>query len=769
MNVNYTDFDEKAFIGEEATPTFSKSITPMTILLSILKRPWIIGLTLLLIMVPVGYYISTAEPSFYSSAVVIVSIRGVSFMDMLYSPENQGKYSYKTESYYTSILNSVAFEDDIVDHILILYPSIPRDSLRNVVRGSVGFKKDVKAEGFITINAYSKNREFALFLTEVALEQFKNRVTNLEKQDMQNVVNFIDAQLALINKKLENAEEGLLAFLTEKKLLVEDLEKGVGKGFFNLEKKLSEAQAKLEMDNLNIKSYEKQIVKLLDQLTGGYKKHDNEKFTELKSRVDEINKMLDNSIDYSAQEQQILRDERKMLLKQLSESATIANPNKEMNRFYSGMTLQNLEEELALALIAREKHMNEVSFYEIQLERYNQEHPNLTKDMLEYASIIRNKDVLIKTMDILLGTREEARIKVAGEQGGVKVIDEPRLPERPLPQQHFMKLIMGVCLGLGLGVLISVVVDFFDNTVKDENDVTQHLGLTVFGTVPALIPNEKTSRSKTNSKIQKGPIKADEAKMLTNYSEKSPIAEAYRSLKTSIQFIAQDKSKKIFTVSSPGSSEGKSLTTVNVGISFAQGGRRTLIIDGDLRRPTQHRYFDFHRRPGLTNYLFEEVQLSEILRETSVPNLFLITSGNSPPNPAELVSSRKMKSFLEEISAHFDVILIDTPPIMACVDSRVIAEMTDGMILLAQVESTNIRALDHAVKLCQRLNVEILGVILNLVEFKYGYSYYYAYRYYNPFSYYYYSGSYYYYEESEDGKKGKKFKRKKGEVPSKTV
>jgi capsular exopolysaccharide synthesis family protein len=290
------------------------------------------------------------------------------------------------------------------------------------------------------------------------------------------------------------------------------------------------------------------------------------------------------------------------------------------------------------------------------------------------------------------------------------------------------------------------------------------LGLTVFGTVPALIPSEKTriNKSKGLGKSASGKSGYDD-KLLTRYSEKSPIAEAYRSLKTSIQFLAHDKSKKVFVISSPGSSEGKSLTTVNTGISFANGGQRVLIIDADLRRPVQHKYFDFHRRPGLTNYLFDEVQLSDILRETPVPNLYLISAGNSPPNPAELVASRKMKDFIQEVSNQFDIVLVDSPPIMACVDSRVIAESTDGMILLAQMESTSLREFAHAVNLCRKLNVEICGVILNLVEFRYGYSYYYAYRYYNPFSYYYYSGNYYYYYE-EGESKGKKMKRKKGMI-----
>lgn len=156
------------------------------------------------------------------------------------------------------------------------------------------------------------------------------------------------------------------------------------------------------------------------------------------------------------------------------------------------------------------------------------------------------------------------------------------------------------------------------------------------------------------------------------------------------------------------------------------------------------------RKPGLTNYMYGDMELDEVIRETGVPNLHIITGGRSPSNPAELLASKKMTDVLAEMRKRYDIVLVDTPPVLVCSDSRVLAEKCDGMIMIVKVESTNIKALGHAVSLTKHLNIDLLGVVLNQVGYRFGRAYYYTYRYYRPYSYY--SGYYYkrqYYEEAD--------------------
>jgi len=180
-----------------------------------------------------------------------------------------------------------------------------------------------------------------------------------------------------------------------------------------------------------------------------------------------------------------------------------------------------------------------------------------------------------------------------------------------------------------------------------------------------------------------------------------------------------------------------------------------IIIDCDLRRSTQHKYFTVNRKPGITDYLFGKAEISEIIQGIDIPNINIIAGGSTTTNPAELLASKKMQAIISQLREQYDYIFIDTPPILVCTDSRIVGEYTDGLILLAKVESTNIRAFQHAVNLTSHLNLEVLGVILNHVEFRFARAYYYTYRYYKPYSYYssyHYQKSYYHYGEKEGSK-----------------
>ena len=157
----------------------------------------------------------------------------------------------------------------------------------------------------------------------------------------------------------------------------------------------------------------------------------------------------------------------------------------EISSSYQEITLHNLEKELESAFLEEDRYENQVSFFRLQIERFSNEHPNRSKDILEFAELVRARDVLQLTVNILLERREEARIQIATEQGGIKVIDKPRLPTSPIPQNKARIIIMGILTSIGLGVIICIIVDRFDDTIKDEKDILQ-VGLPVFGTIPVL-------------------------------------------------------------------------------------------------------------------------------------------------------------------------------------------------------------------------------------------------------------------------------------------
>ncbi|MFC7371397.1 CpsD/CapB family tyrosine-protein kinase [Fictibacillus iocasae] len=201
--------------------------------------------------------------------------------------------------------------------------------------------------------------------------------------------------------------------------------------------------------------------------------------------------------------------------------------------------------------------------------------------------------------------------------------------------------------------------------------------------------------------------------LVTKLSSKSPVFEAYRTLRTNIQFASVDKELKTLVITSPGPGEGKSTTVANLAVAFAQTGKKVLLIDADLRKPTVHYTFQTENLEGLTNVLSKQSNMKKVLQKTENENLFLITSGPIPPNPSELLGSNSMKELLAEASAEFDLILFDSPPVLAVTDAQILSNITDGSILVVKSGGTE---QDQAVKAKEMLMTgqgKLLGVVLN--------------------------------------------------------
>lgn len=208
--------------------------------------------------------------------------------------------------------------------------------------------------------------------------------------------------------------------------------------------------------------------------------------------------------------------------------------------------------------------------------------------------------------------------------------------------------------------------------------------------------------------------------LITVVNPKSPVSEAYRRLRTNIQFSGLDKPLRTLLMTSTGPEEGKSTTLANLGVTLAQAGHRVVLVDCDLRRPSLQDIFGVDNAVGLTTLFIEDrsldLQHAAVLKETSVANLRVLTSGQLPPNPSELLSSQRMGKIIESLKAQADFILFDSPPILAVTDAAVLAQKVDGVVLVISAGKTK---RDHAVKaksLLEKVNAKLLGVVLNNVR-----------------------------------------------------
>lgn len=211
---------------------------------------------------------------------------------------------------------------------------------------------------------------------------------------------------------------------------------------------------------------------------------------------------------------------------------------------------------------------------------------------------------------------------------------------------------------------------------------------------------------------------------------KSGVAEAYRSLRTNIQFYNVGERMRRLLVTSAGPNEGKSTTSSNLAITFAQTGNQVILLDADLRRPFLHRVFQVSNLVGLTNVMVGESTLEEAIRPTEVPGLSVLTSGPIPPNPAEMLGSARMKEVLDQLSALADVVIIDSPPIIAVTDASVLAPQVDGVVLVAGAGLVNREMAQRAKAQLEAVGARILGVVLNGVDAEGSGYYYYYYHYY---------------------------------------
>ncbi|MBU5485773.1 CpsD/CapB family tyrosine-protein kinase [Clostridium sp. MSJ-11] len=235
--------------------------------------------------------------------------------------------------------------------------------------------------------------------------------------------------------------------------------------------------------------------------------------------------------------------------------------------------------------------------------------------------------------------------------------------------------------------------------------------------------------------------------LITIEDPRSPIAEAYRTLRTNIQFSSFDKKIQSIVVTSSGPGEGKSTTSANLAIVMAQSGSKTILIDCDQRKSTVHKTFGLSNEIGISDLLVGKVDFKDAVQDSKVENLDILTAGTRPPNPSELLSSKKMKEFIDELREEYEYIIIDSPPIIAVTDAQLIASFTDGALLVISSGEVERAAAIKAKELLDKVNAKIIGIVLNKLEVseKGYYGYYYQ----------------YYYGKDGDRKKGK---NKSGEV-----
>ncbi len=359
------------------------------------------------------------------------------------------------------------------------------------------------------------------------------------------------------------------------------------------------------------------------------------------------------------------------------------------------------------------------------LESYRQELNSIPNKSVALARLTRNLQTSEQMFTSLYGKLQEARIAELSEIGYVEIIDEAIVPEQPVSPRVPLNLLLGAVLGMMLGVGLAFVRNAVDNRVRKPEDLRKR-GMTVVGVVSNMNPVIKSDFGGRESVEVDGQTYS--TSLISVLNPLSPIAESYRRLRTNLQFSRPDKVVQTVLFSSPGPGEGKTVTSFNLAVTMAQSGRRTLYVDADLRRPSGHRMVHVRREPGLVDTLFDSVPQGIETFATQIDNLYVVPVGKSVPNPAEILGSKRMREFLTQMREQFDVIVIDTPPVLAVSDAMLLAAQADAAVLVCSAKETKLPAVEHAMEALRDVGAPIAGVVINRFDARsayggYGYGY----------------------------------------------
>ena len=594
----------------------------------------------------------------------------------------------------------------------------------------------IRDTDIIEVKMTAPNPRMAALLANTVASEYHKRSLQISRGEISEVRQFLQNQLQIVQDSLLLAEEGLKDYMqSEEVSALPEETKEMIKQLAEFESLLNEANIELESNQRRLAYMKRQLDerkgRLLDEIT----QISTPVIQKLRSEMANLEAMRAEYMSQGVQEthpkmQQILNRIEETKNKLIAETSQLVSRNLTLKDplAYSQDLLGNI---LSLEIEIQSLSAKADGLQKI-VNRYSARMNKLPEKSLKLARLERSTTVGENIFLMLKEKYEEVRIKEAGQIGNVRIIDKAVAPESPIKPKKKLNVLLGAFLGLLLGGGIAVLLESLDASLKSIEDV-EALGVPVLGHIPKIKETQKhRGRIKSESGMNREAVRVA-AHLLTHFAPKSPVSEAYRTLRTNIQFSNLDNPPQTILITSPGPGEGKSTTVANLAITFSQMETKTLLMDTDFRRPVLHSIFGMEKEPGVTNYLAGKISLEGILRKTPVENLDVITCGVIPPNPSELLASEKMKEFVAQLKNKYQMILFDSPPVIAVTDAVVLSLLLDGVVLVICAGQTSQQGLVRAKTLLENVNAKVMGGVLNKIEAKstYGsYHYYYYYHYY---------------------------------------
>jgi capsular exopolysaccharide synthesis family protein len=387
-----------------------------------------------------------------------------------------------------------------------------------------------------------------------------------------------------------------------------------------------------------------------------------------------------------------------------------------------------------------EKALREEKQLKLILDRSKTEATQQNRAEIEYNMLRQEVETQRALYTEFLTKTSQVDLQRVEQNNNLQLAEPAEAPTAPIGPDRLKTILTWMLLSLAGGIGLAFFLDYLDNTIKTVEDVANYAQLPALGIIPAM----GARNIRKLAAVKKGGVALAKSNarggaltmpgQIAVLESRSSVAEAYRVLRTSVMLSNAGGPPKLILITSGQPGEGKTTTTVNTAVSLAQLGASVLIIDCDLRKPSTHKVFGVDQSRGISTYLSRNVAIDDLIQKLPIPNLSLLPCGPIPPNPAELISSDKMKNMLEMLAERYDHILIDSPPLMAVTDPVILSTLVDGVIIVVQAGKSTRDVVRRARQELTTVGAKIFGVVLNNVDLrKGGYDNYYYSRYYESY------------------------------------
>ncbi|MGB8800473.1 MAG: polysaccharide biosynthesis tyrosine autokinase [Candidatus Acidiferrales bacterium] len=527
--------------------------------------------------------------------------------------------------------------------------------------------------------------------------------------------NWLSAELEELRIKVEKSEDARIAYQRENQIWqIDEKEDITSQKLGDLSKAVTEAQTDVAQKEA---LYRMAISGNVDALPAA---RTNDVVSTLLKRKSELDEQYAEALDqYGPNFPKVLR----LAAQQKEVEQSLANARKTM--------VESVEEEFSTAR-SRAELLQEA------LDKQKAEANDLAEKLVQYHILQHDAESNKQLYDGLLQKLKEAGITAGLRSSNIRVVDPALAPASPSRPQKARNILLAFLVGLVGGIGLALFREYLDNTVKSPDDIESLTGLPSLAVVPSL-PGLRTSHSRFSRMVRDAaPQSASgpRVELLSYIQPKSQISEAFRALRTSLLLSQADHPPQVILVTSALPREGKTTAAVNLAVTFAQLGDRTLLMDSDLRKPGIRRALNLTigKEMGLSSYLAGVSTLDEvIIPHPTINNLAALTTGPVPPSPADLLSSHRMREAIVELRHRFKFIVVDSPPVMAATDAVILSALTDGVLLVVRSGETPKEAFTRTRDLLAAVKCRLLGVVLNAVDSS-APDYYYSYRYY-PYAY----------------------------------